>query len=109
MPQDAVHAFCRCANSPLSLLLHFIFIYSFIVMYSGIGLSVSAVGQQLQCTIYLPGDIDPTKPFVGLYGQINSNSDDDLLSSNGIQLASNASEEDIYWKFGQTCKCITYR
>ena len=69
----------------------------------GAGFTVTVGGQQLQCTVQIPGTSDTSQQYAGLYGNVNGNPADDLTASNGSVLPTNASDQQIFYLFGQTC------
>jgi len=73
---------------------------------TGAGFTVSVGGQQLQCTVQIPSSSSSSSGYKGLYGNVNGDPTDDLIPSNGTQLSASATESDIFFLFGQTCKLL---
>ena len=65
-------------------------------------------GYQLDVAVVLPPDLRNTD-VRGLLGNFNDLPEDDLISRNGQTLSSNASEETIYFHFGETCELMLIR
>jgi len=64
---------------------------------------VTQRGYQLDVAVLLPPDFTDSQ-VRGLLGNFNGLAGDDLISRNGQTLSSNATEETIYFNFGETCK-----
>jgi len=60
-------------------------------------------GYQLDVAVILPLELR-NSDVRGLLGNFNGLAGDDLISRSGQTLSSNATEETIYFNFGETCK-----
>ena len=60
-------------------------------------------GYQLDVTVVLPSDL-ASSHVRGLLGNFNGFADDDLTSRSGQTLSPNATDETIYFDFGETCE-----
>jgi hypothetical protein len=75
---------------------------------SGISIEVSLKCSMLDNKIALPVQLKGSYNFQGLLGNINGNPDDDLELPDGTTLRSNLTESEIYYQFGEQCKCFIY-
>ena len=57
----------------------------------------------LQLSINIGYNMDDIKTN-GLLGTYNKNTSDDLTTPDGTVISANSTEEEIYYKFGLTCK-----
>jgi len=64
---------------------------------------VTRRGYQLDVAVVLPSEL-VNSDVRGLLGNFNRVAGDDLTSRSGQTLSSNATEESIYFNFGETCE-----
>ena len=73
-----------------------------VVLPSGTSVSVTIFPFMLQAVVSASEDLEGLA--TGLLGNLNGNATDDLVDSSGKTIPTTSSEEDIYYKFGQTCE-----
>jgi len=64
---------------------------------------VTQRGYQLDVAVVLPADLN-NSDVRGLLGNNNGFDGDDLISRSGQTVSPNATEETIYFNFGETCE-----
>ena len=69
----------------------------------GVNLVITLRGYQLDIAIQLPSVLKNTG-IQGLMGNFNDDPNDDLISSGGVMISANSTEETIHYDFGETCE-----
>jgi len=64
---------------------------------------VTQRGYQLDVAVALPSELINSS-VRGLLGNFNGFANDDLISRSGHTVSSNATEQTIYFNFGETCE-----